>query len=84
MKQLPRLRKSGRRLLLLTVALGLALSSLGALACARECGTLVERRCRELGPESEACAALKARVAAVPHQSCEAVLNALDQKNRAR
>ncbi len=72
----------GRGALALVLLLFMILS--GALSCARDCSALVERRCRLLGEESEGCEALRARAATVPHQSCEAVLNALDLQNAAR
>ncbi len=75
-------RRSMRVLCAALVTAFMAVALLGG--CARDCDTLVERRCRSLGVESAACATLKERAAAVPHQSCEAVLNALDLQNKAR
>lgn len=79
----PHPRRPPAILLLLLAGLLLA-ASVFAAGCARDCDVMIERRCRALGPRSEGCMTLRARAAAIPHQSCEAVLHALDQKRAAR
>jgi hypothetical protein len=61
--------------LLVTLLLGV----LGVSACARDCATLVERRCQEPGVTAEQCARLKERAAALPQQACEALLYAREK-----
>ena len=78
-----RLHSPGASLLLLLTGLFLAFALVSA-GCARDCDSMIERRCRALGAESETCLALRARAAAIPHQSCEAVLNAIEKRPKAR